>query len=186
MDVVSLLSRNTCNSVKVYEVNMKVTKSWTAEEIKFIRDHKETLTTSEMSSRMNKSRTAVYSKMRRLGMVPIKGDRTRINIDIGHSRVPRPNQHRFDLKVGDVITAPYRSKSADYIGRDENTFLIGTKICKYTVTAIYPHIFQARLEETSDAGVIRELTKNAYISGEIKKYRPKSHISKGGSSVEFF
>lgn len=151
-----------------------MSKSWTLEEIIFLRDNANTLSTAEIAERLDRSIHSVCIKRNRLGLTSSNRKRQRASIYVNPSESKSiPRQRNFDLRIGDVITAPYIRKSAHYIGSDENTIVGISKICKYTVTAIYPYIFQARLEETEDAGVIRELTKNAYISGEIKRYKPK-------------
>ena len=47
---------------------MKKTKNWSEEEISFLRKNANSLTTKEIANKLNRSRYAVYQKMRLLGL----------------------------------------------------------------------------------------------------------------------
>lgn len=149
---------------------------WTEAEEKYLIENWEKYSLTDLSSRLNQPKPTIKDKAKSLGL-PAKAEggkaeaaeekvKTSSKSD-GKSDGKSPEQRVFDLKPGDRVSAPYISKTAEYRSRDGRKEK--PRLHLFTVVRLYPHIFQARLEETEEAGLIVELSKNDYIAGTIKK-----------------
>lgn len=124
---------------------------WTQEETKYLIENWESMTTQQLALKLNRGRASIIGKAHALEL-PKKVKTPKVI-----NREVRASQKRFDLKPGDLILAPYSANTTndDKIHRR-----------KFVVTAIYPHMFEARLRGSK---LVRGFPRNLYIAGLIRR-----------------
>ena len=149
-------------------------KDWREDECRYLLNNWSKRPVTYLAARLRRTEDEVLQKAKILELPEMSPQRAKaiaasVTRDLKNaSKNAMPKQRKYDVKPGDEVIALYLSKTAEYEDQEKKRKSRPRK-CRFTVTAVYPHIFQARLEETRDIGIIVELSKNDYVAGIIVK-----------------